>query len=117
MATPKRYTHDRTILLLLSVNIFLALLIAVLVILSLTGNSDRVLTIEHRPALGLDANRVGSGFDMASLVLFPLLAAVVHTVLSAKIHPIRRHLAVVVLAMGTILIMLSGIVSYYLLQA
>jgi len=117
MATPKRYTHDRTILLLLSVNLFLSLLIAVLVILALTGSSDRVLTIEHRPALGLDANRVGSGLEMVSLVLFPLLVMTINTVLSAKAYPVRRNVGVVVLGMGTLLICLSGIVSYFLLQA
>ncbi|TXG78196.1 hypothetical protein E6P97_00115 [Patescibacteria group bacterium] len=117
MATPSKYTHDRTVLLLLTVNVFLAVLIAVLVILALTGSSDRALTIEHRPQLGLDANRVGSGLDMASLVVFPLLIAAAHTVLSVKTYPIRRNLSVVVLGMATLLISLSGIVSYYLLQS
>ncbi len=117
MATPKRYTHDRTVLLLLSINIFLAVLIAILVILALTGSSDRVLTIQHRPALGLDANTVGTGLDMTSLVVFPLLVAAWHTVLSVKIYPLRRNLSVVVLGMATLLISLSGIVSYYLLQS
>jgi hypothetical protein len=117
MATPKRYSHDRTVLLLLSVNIFLAVLTAILVILSLTGSSDRVLTIEHRPALGLDANKVGTSLDMTSLVVFPLLIAAAHAVLSAKIYPLRRNLSVITLGMGTLLITLSGIVSYYLLQS
>lgn len=117
MATPKKYTHDRTVLLLLSVNVFMASLIAVLVILALTGSADKVLTIEHRPRLGLDANRVGSNLDMASLVIFPLLIAAMHTVLSVRVYPLRRNLSVIVLAMATLLIILSGIVSYYLLQA
>lgn len=117
MATPKRYTHDRTILLLLSVNLFLAVLIAILVILALTGSSDRVLTIEHRPILGLSANRVGTSLDMVSLVVFPLLIMVLNTALSVKAYPIRRNLGVIILGLATLLISLSGIVSYYLLQA
>lgn len=116
MATPKKYTHDRTVLLLLSANIFLASLVAVLVALALTGSADKALTIEHRPHLGLNANRVASGLDMASLVVFPLLIAAAHTVLSVKVYPIRRHLSVVVLGMATLLISLSGIIAYYLLQ-
>lgn len=117
MATPKKYTHDRTVLLLLTVNIFLTLLISVLVLLSLTGSSDKVLTVEHRPLLGLSANSVGSTFDMASLVLFPVAIMAINTVLSTKVYPIRRHFGIVVLAMATLLITLSGIVSYFLLQA
>ncbi|MCA9330813.1 hypothetical protein KC957_02090 [Candidatus Saccharibacteria bacterium] len=117
MATPKKYTHDRTVLLLLSANVFLASLIAVLVVLALTGSADKVLTIEHRPRLGLDANRVGTGLDALSLVVFPLFIAAAHTVLSVRVYPIRRNLGVVVLGMATLLIVLSGIVSYYLLQS
>ena len=116
MATPKRYTHDRTVLLLLSVNIFLTLLIAILVILALTGSSDRVLTLEHRPSPGLSANKVGSSLDMAGLVVFPLLVMGFNTVLSFKVYPVRRNFGVVILAMATLLITLSGIVSYFLLQ-
>lgn len=117
MATPKRYTHDRTVLLLLTVNIFLTLLITLLVMLALTGSADKVLTIEHRPSLGLGANTVGTTFDMASLVVFPLLVLSVNTILSVKVYPIRRHFGIVVLGMATMLISLSGIVSYYLLQS
>ena len=117
MATPQKYTHDKTVLMLLSVNTFLAVLIAILVILSLTGSADRALTIEHRPQLGLDANRVGSGLDMVSLVVFPLMVVAAYTVLSVRTYPIRRNLSIVVLGMATLLVVLSGIVSYYLLQS
>lgn len=116
MATPKKYTHDRTVLLLLTINVFLTILITVLVMLALTSSSDKVLTIEHRPSLGLSANKVGSTFDMASLVLFPVIVMAVNTVLSTKVYPIRRHFGVVILGMATLLITLSGIVSYFLLQ-
>lgn len=116
MATPRRYTHDRTVLLLLTINIFLTVFITLLVILALTGNTDKVMTIEHRPTLGLAANTVGGTVDMASLVVFPLLILSINTVLSIKVYPIRRHFGVVILGMATMLISLSGIVSYFLLQ-
>lgn len=117
MATPKRYSHDRTVLLLLTVNIFLTLLICILVILALTGSSDKVLTLEHRPFLGLSANRVGDSFSMASLVVFPLAVMGFNTALSVKIYPIRRNFGIVVMGMATLLLCLSGIVSYFLLQS
>lgn len=117
MATPKKYTQDRTVLLLLTVNIFLTVLIAVLVMLAITSSSDKLLTIEHRPALGLSANKIGGTADMASLVLFPVIVMALNTVLSTKVYPIRRHFSIVILGLATLLITLSGIVSYFLLQS
>lgn len=116
MITPKRYIHDRVVLTLLSINTFFASLIAVKVIVSLTSNGTKLRVIEHRPSLGLSANTAGSTTQMIAFVIFPLAILLFHTILSIRVYHIRRNFAHVVLAMGTLLILLSGIVSYYLLQ-
>ena len=116
MATPKRFIHDRVVLLLLSVNTFFAVLISVLIAFALTGGTDQVYVIEHRPRLGLSANRIGDTTQMMSLIVFVALVLVFNTVLSAKTYPLRRNLAVVILAMATLLILMAGVISSFLLQ-
>jgi hypothetical protein len=116
MTTPKRYIHDRIVLTLLTVNTFFASLIAVKVILSLSGNSTKLRIIEHRPSLGLSANKIGTTAQMASFIVFPLAVLLFHTLLSIRVYHLRRRFAHVVLAMGTLLIILTGVVSYFLLQ-
>ncbi len=116
MANAKRYIHDRVVLTLLSINTFFAVLIAVRVIVSLTSSSTKLRVIEHRPSLGLSANKAGSATELIVFVVFPLAVLLFHTFLSQRMYQVRRPFAHVVLALGTLLILLSGIVSFYLLQ-
>ncbi|MBP7766930.1 hypothetical protein KA068_00205 [Candidatus Saccharibacteria bacterium] len=116
MATPKKYLHDKTVLLLLTINYFFAFLITLLVTLALTDSSQRVFTIEHRPSLGLDANTVGGAEHIVSLIIFVIFVAIANTVLGSRIYPIKKYLALIVLGMGSMVIVFTGIVSYYLLQ-
>lgn len=116
MAIAKRYIHDRVVLTLLSINTFFAVLIAVRVILSLTDSSNKLRVIEHRPSLGLSANKAGSATELIVFVVFPLVVLLFHAILSQRMYQVRRPFAHVVLATGTLLILLSGIVSFYLLQ-
>lgn len=116
MATPKRFIHDRVVLLLLSVNIFFTVLISVLIAFALTGGTDRIYVIEHRPSLGLSANRIGNATQMASLIVFVILVLIFNTILSVRTYPLRRNFAVVILGMATLLILMAGIISSFLLQ-
>lgn len=116
MATPKKFLHDKTVLMLLTINYFFTFLITLLITLALTDSSQRVFTIEHRPSLGLDANSVGGAEHVVSLIIFVIFIAIANTVLGSKIYPIKKHLAHIVLGMGSITIVFTGIVSYYLLQ-
>ncbi|MES2971198.1 MAG: hypothetical protein V4702_02670 [Patescibacteria group bacterium] len=116
MATPQRFIHDRVVLLLLSVNIFFTVLISVLIAFALTGGTDRLYVIEHRPSLGLSANRIGDSTQMTSLIVFVIFVLVFNTMLSVRSYPLRRNFAVVVLGMGTLLILLAGVISSFLLQ-
>ena len=115
MHTPKRYIHDRLILLLLTANAFFAILTTVLILLRFGGSSNEGFIIQYRPSLGLSGYFKGEKTDILSFALFAILVVVVHTILSIKVYHIRRHFSVVVLAMGLLLILLSLVISYQLL--
>lgn len=115
MQTPKRYLHDRIVLLLLTANGFFAILTTVLVLLKLESSRTEGYIVQFRPSLGLSAYYKGDSLDIISFAVFALFALVFHTILSMRVYEIRRHLAIVVLAMGLLLILLALVISNALL--
>jgi len=115
MTIPTKYLRDRVVLLLLSVNVFLALLTTVFVLLRLSSNHGNGYIVQYRPALGIAAYKSGSVLDLIGFVVFALLIVVVHVVLSIKTYRIHRQLAVAILGLGILLLVLTIIISNALL--
>lgn len=114
MTIPKQYLHDRLLLLITSVNTFLALLLFVLTILRLdTSHSSYI--VQYRSNATINAFRSGSSSELFSFIVFGVLVLVLHTLISMKTYLIHRQLAVVVLGLGTLLLVLALIVSNALL--
>ena len=115
MHTPKRYIHDRLILLLLTANAFFAILTTVLILLRFGGSRNEGFIVQYRPSLGLSRYFKGQKTDILSFAIFAILVLVIHTILSIRVYSIRRHFSVVILGMGLLLILLSLVISYSLL--
>lgn len=115
MHTPKRYIHDRIILLLLTANTFFAVLTSALILLRLDSGRTEGYIVQYRPTLGLGAFYKGDSKGILSFIIFALVVLVFHTVLSIRVYSIRRNFAVVILGMGLLLILLSLIISNALL--
>lgn len=115
MHTPKRYIHDRVVLLLLTANTFFAILTTVLILLRLNSGRAEGYIVSYRPSLGLSAYYKGDSTGILSFALFSLLVLVFHTILSIRVYGIRRHFSLVVLGMGLLLIILSLVISNSLL--
>jgi len=113
---PKKYLHDKLILLLVSSNVFLAFVCAVLVFLRLNvGQSTEGYIVEYRSNLGISAFKAGSITGILSFVLFAVLIVTMNIILSIRIYRIRKELSVAVLASGVLLLILTIIVSNALL--
>jgi hypothetical protein len=115
MHIPKNYFHDRTVLLLLSINTFLALLGSALIVLRLDTSRPDGYIVQYRANLGLSAFKSGDSSALLSFVLFALLVLAFHTILSMRVYHVRKHFSIAVLAMGLLLLTLSTIVSNALL--
>lgn len=114
MTIPKNYLHDRPILLLVSVNAFLALLLVILTLARLdAGHSSYI--VQYRSNLAINAFKSGSSLELLSFVVFGPLVLAIHTALSLRVYLIHRQLSVVVLSLGTLLLALAIIVSNALL--
>ena len=114
MTIPKQYLHDRLILLLASVNIFLTLLLSLLTLVRLdTGHSSYI--VQYRSDAAISAFKSGSSTELLGFVVFGLLVLGVHIVISLRVYLIHRQLAVAVLGLGTLLLVLAIIVSNALL--
>jgi hypothetical protein len=110
------YLHDRKVLLLLSINVFLALLVIVSVLFRLEGSATSGgYIVQYRPSLGISAFKTGSSAALYAFIAFAILVVGLHTSLSMRLYGPRKKLAVTVLGMGSLLLVLALIVSNALL--
>ncbi len=115
MHIPKKYFHDRVVLLLLSANTFLALFCSALILLRLDSGRSEGYIIQYRDNLGLSAFKSGNATTLISFIIFSATVLIFHTLLSIRVYSIRRQFSITVLALGTLLITISIIVSNALL--
>lgn len=115
MPIPKRYIHDRFVLLLISVGTFLTVLITLLVLLRLGDNQGSGYIVQYRANLGISAFHTGNLPELLALPAFSIVVLVVHTLISMRIYNISRQFALAVLSLGILLLILSIIVSNALL--
>lgn len=116
MHIPKKYFQDRLVLLLLSLNTFLALFGSILILLRLDSGRSEGYIIRYRANQGLDAFGKGGVTELLSFIIFAALVLGFHTVLSIKIYSHRRHFSMAVLGLGLLLLVVAIIVSNALLE-
>ena len=116
MSSQKHFIQDRTALLLVSVNTFLALSAVVLVALKLNASRGTAsYIISYRSSLGIDGYTQGTVWDVGSFIVAAVLALLIGTVLGYRAYPIKRELSLAVLTLTVLLLVLVIIVSYALL--
>lgn len=115
MHVPKKYLHDRLVLLLITVNIFAVILMSALILLRLDSGDSNSFIVEYRSNLGLSGYEAGGPADFIAFIVFGVIILVSHIVLSMRMYEVRRQYSVGILAMGTILVTFSLVVSNALL--
>lgn len=115
MQVPKRYFHDRLVLLLLSVNTFLAVLSSVLILLRMDSSRADSYIVQYRSNLGLSAFKAGGSETFISFILFSLIVLILSVMLSMRVYPFHRQFAITVLSLTLLVLILALIVSNALL--
>src|ERR1035437_2677495 len=115
MESAKSYFQDRLILLLLSINVFLAFLATLLVLFRIGSASGSGFIVQYRANLGISAYKKGGVINILSFISFALLVLAVNLFLSWKTYHIKRQLALTILSLGLLLLVLCIIVSNALL--
>lgn len=111
----KKYFHDRFVLLMLTINIFLTI-VCIAAVLFRLGDTSSSYIDAYRANLGLDAYSVGGVSQIIAFAIFSVLVVVGQGFLSFRLHRIRKEVAWMVMALATLLLILSIIVSNSLLQ-
>lgn len=114
MAHPKKYFHDHLVLVLLSVNVFLAVAGSIFILLRLSSSHGTGYIVEYR-SLGINNFKTGTVLDLLSFVAFAGLALSAHVMLSLRAYRIHRQLAIAILSLGILLLTLAIIISNALL--
>lgn len=122
MANTKHFLQDQRVLLLVSVNAFMALLSIALIILKMIasqGKTTFVTQFRSQPN-AVDFVTGGVGFngtslDMASFIVAALGFLVLGILLAYRAHPLSRQLAVVILLLTSVLLLFLIAVSNILL--
>src|SRR5882757_5894726 len=114
MTSVTKYFHDRLVLLLLSVNVFLAFASSIFVLVQLSSNHGNGYIVQCRDCSNVaNINRFtnGSVTQLLAFIGFAFLILAIHTLLSLRTYRIHRQLSVVILALGVLLLVLNIIVA------
>lgn len=118
MATPKKYFHDHLVLLLLSINAFLAVAGSIFILISLTASHSSTYIVQCRNCSNpeiVNKHTTGGVMDLLSFVVFALLVLGIQYMLSRRAYYIHRQLALTILSLGILLLSLTIIISNALL--
>lgn len=115
MSIPKNYLHDRIVLLLLSINSFLSLFGSVLILWQMSRGKGNTFLVTFRDLGGIPQYKYGRGVDFLTFILFLFFLFGLHTVLSMKVYGHHRNYSLTILGLGTLLSVLTIIVSTSLL--
>lgn len=116
MSVPKKYIHDRLVLLLLSINSFLVIIGSLIIILRLDNGSKGIYWAQYRSNLGISAYIPGGITDILAFIVFLFVIYGMNTFLSIKVYQHHRKYALTVLSLGTLLTILTILVSNLLLD-
>lgn len=111
----KKYFHDRFVLLMLTINIFLAGITVVSVLLRL-GDTDNSYIQAYRSNLRFEAYEVGGVEQIIAFVLFAAAVLVGQFFISLRFHSIRKHVSWIMMVLAALLLILGVIVSNSLLS-
>ncbi len=111
MKIAKSYFRDHIILFILTLNVFIGLLSAVIVLLRLSSSHGSSYIVQYRSSLGVSAFKTGNVVDMMIFAVFALLILLITFVMSFRTYKINKSLSLVVLGLGVPLQILSIVVS------
>lgn len=114
MHIPKKYFHDKSVLALLGVNAALFVLAVSNVLFNVDTNLNSVSIISYRSSRAIQVS--GPTSDLYQFAFFALIVTVVTVLLSVKLYPLRRHLAVSLLGLNIVTMVLCLVIFNALLR-
>ncbi len=111
----RKYFHDRFVLLMLTINVFLTV-VAVSSVLLRLGDTSNIYIQTYRSNLGLDGYFRGGVEQLIAFAVFAVLVLVGQFFLSLKFHSVRKQASWIMMILGSLLLVLTLLVSNALLE-
>ncbi|MBP6962317.1 hypothetical protein KBB49_02160 [Candidatus Saccharibacteria bacterium] len=109
MRIPKNYFHDRSVLALVGANLALSLIAVLSVLLGVKPEENPTSIVAYR-----DSSKIGqisgSTNELYQFAIYAVIVTVASLLLSMKLYAHRRHLAVGILGLNTLLLVLTIII-------
>ena len=116
MEVPKKFLHDKTVLVLVTL-IALVLVIGVsTVLLRFDATKNPTTTVAYRPSIVGSQYQSGKSIDIYSLAVYMVVTAVVGVYLSIRIYAIRHSVAIFMLSSTALLLLFAIRVSWSLIN-
>lgn len=116
MEIPKKYLHDRAVLLLIAIIAGLVVIGVSVVLLRFDVSRNPATVVAYRPNISGTQYISGKPIDIYSIALFMVLISVAAIALSARIYEFKKPAAMFLLASTVFLLILSTIVANSLIS-
>lgn len=116
MEIPKRFLHDRLVLLLVTV---MAVLVAVgvsTVLIRFDVSKNPTTIVAYRPNISGSSYLSGKPIDIYSLAVFMIFTAVAAVVLAMRTYNIKHYVSIFILASASFLLLLAIVVANALIS-
>ncbi len=116
MEFPKKFFHDRAILILITLIAILVVIGVSLVFLRFDVSKNPTTIVAYRPNISGSSYQSGKPIDIYSLAVFMVVTSGLALVLSARTYVIRRFVSIFILTSTVFLLILSTIVANALIS-
>ncbi len=116
MELPKKFLHDRLVLLFVTLLAVLLVIGVSLVLLRFDLSKNPTTIVAYRPNVSGASYQSGKPIDIYSMAVFMAVTAIGAVILSARTYMLKRHLSLFILASSTFLLILSTIVANSLIS-
>ncbi len=116
MELPKKYLHDRLVLILITLMAALLTIGVATVLVRFDISKNPTTIVAWRPNISGSSYQSGKPIDIYSLAFFMIVISVSAVALSARLYNLRHSLSVFILASTNFLLLLSAIVANALIS-
>ena len=116
MEIPKKFFHDRTVLLLITLMAILVVIGVSVVLLRFDVSRNPTTIVAYRPNITGTQYISGKPIDIYSLAVFMIMASVAAVLISSRVYNAKRYAALFMLSSTIFLLILSTIVANSLIS-
>lgn len=116
MELPKKFLHDRLVLLFITIIAAFVVVGVSLVLLRFDVSRNPTTIIAYRPNIAGSPYISGKPIDIYSLALFMILISAAAIIISARVYEVKRPAAIFMLGSTVFLLILSTIVANSLIS-